>query len=62
MISTTRPASFMPPVGNSRPYWLKVRLPKREVQRAGRSPAGNSACFSTPRLLTSTRPWPMFQS
>ena len=30
MSSITRPASFIPPEGKSRPYWLKVTLPKRE--------------------------------
>ena len=35
MTSTTRPASFMPPAGNSRPYWLNVTLAWRDSQRAG---------------------------
>ena len=26
-ISMANPASFIPPTGNSRPYWLKLRLP-----------------------------------
>ena len=33
--SMTRPASFIPPRGNSRPNWLKVTLPNFEVQRRG---------------------------
>ena len=63
MTSTTSPASFMPPFGSSRPYWLNVTLAWRDTQRAGRSPGlPGSACFATPRLLTITRPWPMCQS
>ena len=63
MTSTTRPASFIPPAGNSRPYWLKVTLAWRDSHCAGRSPGfAGSDCLATPRLLTITSPWPMCQS
>lgn len=61
--STTRPASLMPPLGSSRPYWLKVRLARRLRQAAGIAPGSSTrARFSTLRLFTSTSPRSSFQS
>jgi hypothetical protein len=51
--STTTPASFIPPVGLSRPYWLKVRLPCFDVHCAGRSVVAD---LVIPRLLIVTAP------
>jgi hypothetical protein len=58
MSSMTRPASFIPPRGISRPNWLKVTLPYLDTHLADwpTVPGCSRAVLATPRLLTKIRP------
>ena len=57
MISTASPFSLMPPLGNSTPYWLNVKLAYFEVETAGMSPDENTrADLCSPRGFVTTRP------
>src|SRR5215204_783033 len=60
--STTRPFSFMPPVGNSFPYWLNVMLPYFETQLIVFPSCIGKEVFANPRKLVFTIPDPDTQS
>ncbi len=64
IISITKPTSFIPPKGSSRPSWLNVTLPYFDVQFAAGWPSLviSIAVFETCLLLTNTKPSGTFQS
>lgn len=60
--STTRPASFIPPTGNSRPYWLKVTLANFDTHSCAFEGLSSRERLATPRGFTITRASPVSQS
>src|SRR5688572_3706484 len=60
--SITSPASFIPPDGDSHPYWLNVTLPYLDVHAAGFFSVTSAETFATPRRFTNTIPSPIIQS
>src|SRR5688500_3491134 len=60
--SITSPASFIPPDGDSHPYWLNVTLPYLDVHFAGFFSFSSPDHFETPRRLTKAAPSPIIQS
>src|SRR5688500_5393209 len=60
--STTSPCSFIPPVGNSLPYWLKLKLPYLDTQLIVFPSFVFIEVFFNPRRLVNNIPSPDFQS